>query len=66
MSITKRQGIGGNSSTRKLAQHSEKIMYRGALVPDSRNGKRIMRKLREKYGDKVIDREINRLNNKIV
>jgi hypothetical protein len=62
MSITKRQGIGGNSSTRRLAQLGERVTNPSKLDPNSRNGRRIMQKLRAKYGDEMIDREIERLN----
>jgi hypothetical protein len=61
MSITKRQGIGGRSSVRRLAKVGEQIINRADLDPNSRNGRRIMQKLRAKYGDEVIDREIERL-----
>ena len=61
MSFTSRQGLGGNSSVRKLSQLGERIINRWPLDPNSRNGRRIMKRLRAKYGDDVIDREIERL-----
>lgn len=64
MSITKKQGVGGNSRIRQLSKLGEKIINRKPLDPDSRNGRRIMNKLRAKYGDDVINQEIERLNRK--
>jgi hypothetical protein len=66
MSITKRQGIGGKSNIRRLARVGERIINSADLDPNSRNGRRIMRKLRDKYGDEVIDREIARLSSRNV
>lgn len=61
MSITKKQGVGGRSRIRQLSKHGESVMQNKPLTPDSRNGRRVMAKLREKYGDDVIDREMERL-----
>jgi hypothetical protein len=58
MSITKRQGVGGRSSIRRLSKLGESVLQNKQLTPDSRNGRRVMAKLREKYGDDVIDREM--------
>jgi hypothetical protein len=41
------------------------IINREALDPNSRNGRHIMQKLRAKYGDEVIDREIGKLKQRI-
>lgn len=61
MSITKRQGIGGVSSIRRLAKAGEKVTDRAPLDPTGRNGRRVMKGLRAKYSDEVIDAEIERL-----
>ncbi len=61
MSITKRQGVGGKSSIRKLSKIGDQIISRADIDPNSRNGRRVMQKLRAKYGDEVIDRELEKL-----
>jgi hypothetical protein len=65
VSLTKRQGVGGKSNIRRLSQLGERIVNRDALDPNSRNGRRIMQRLRAKYGDEVIDREIAKLKQRI-
>ena len=65
LSITKRsRGIGGDKAIRRLAKVGDQIINKADLDPSSRNGRRIMKKLRVKYGDDVIDREIERLQQK--
>ena len=61
MSITKRQGVGGDSKIRRLAKIGSAVLNREALTPDSRNGRRVMARLRKQYGDEAIDAEIKRL-----
>jgi hypothetical protein len=61
MSITKRKGIGGVSALRQLAKAGEQVINRSDLDPSSRNGRRIMARLRAKYGDEAIDFEIQKI-----
>lgn len=62
MSITKRQGIGGVSRIRKLARAGAASQKeRGKLDPDSRNGRRVIKKLRAQLGDEVVDAELAKL-----
>lgn len=61
MSITSKTGIGGKSRIRKLAKLGENVIQNKSLTPNSRNGRRVMAKLRKKYGDDVIDNEMKRL-----
>lgn len=61
MSITKRPGVGGNSNTRQLSRRGENVINKADLDPNSRNGRRIMARLRAKHGDAVIDAELARL-----
>ena len=61
MSLTKGKGIGGVGSTRRLSKLGDKILNRGPLQPGSRNARRLLKKLRDKHGDEIIDREIERL-----
>lgn len=63
MNLTKK-GVGGKSNIRRLSAMGEKVMNRAALEGGSRNGRRVMRKLRTKYGDEVIDREIQNLKSR--
>jgi hypothetical protein len=65
MSITKRQGVGGKSSIRRLSKLGDQIINRVDIDPNSRNGRRIMQKLRAKYGDELIDREIEKLKERL-
>ena len=62
MSYLKKRGIGGVSSYRRQSQAADRVLLREPLRPDTRNARRLMEKLRAKYGDEVIDREIERLN----
>jgi hypothetical protein len=59
VSLTKRQGIGGRSKIRKLSQLGDRIINRQSLNPAGRNGRRVMQKLRVKYGDEFIDQKID-------
>lgn len=61
MTNLKARGVGGDKGTRRLSQIGDRVLNRDDLLPDSRNGRRILKRLRAKYGDEVIDREMERL-----
>jgi hypothetical protein len=58
----KSRGVGGKKGTRRLSQVGDRVLGpRDPLTEQNRNGRRVLRRLRKKYGAETIDREMERL-----